>query len=106
MFSDAQVVMESMVEDLNNILNAGDVPNLYGPEEMDAIVTACRIDCQRKQIPPTKTNIFAQYIVRVRRNMHVCLCMSLVHDSESFHGLDISERCRHVPVAHVPYALA
>ena len=29
MFSDAQVVMESMVEDLNNILNAGDVPNLY-----------------------------------------------------------------------------
>ena len=33
-FTDAQVVMESFLEDVNNILNAGDVPNLYGPEEM------------------------------------------------------------------------
>ena len=48
----------------------------YGPEEMDAIMSACRVDCQKKQITPTKTNIFAQYVVRVRRNMHVCLCMS------------------------------
>ena len=29
-FTDAQVVMESFLEDVNNILNAGDVPNLYG----------------------------------------------------------------------------
>ncbi len=28
-FTDAQVVMESFLEDVNNILNAGDVPNLY-----------------------------------------------------------------------------
>ena len=27
-FTDAQVVMESFLEDVNNILNAGDVPNL------------------------------------------------------------------------------
>ena len=76
MFSDAQVVMESMVEDLNNILNAGDVPNLYATEDEDSIVSACRVECQRKRIPPTKLNIFAQYILRVRRNLHVCLCMS------------------------------
>ena len=39
-------------------------------------MSSCRVDCQKKQITPTKTNIFAQYVVRVRRNMHVCLCMS------------------------------
>src|SRR5690606_21987721 len=32
--------------------------------------------CQRKRIPPTKLNMFAQYIARVRRNIHICLCMS------------------------------
>ena len=32
------------------------------PEEMDAIMSSCRVDCQ-KQITPTKTNIFAQYVV-------------------------------------------
>ena len=89
-FSDAQVVMETFLEDINNILNAGDVPNLYGPEEMDSIMSACRVDCQKKQIPPTKINIFAQYIIRVRRNMHICLCMSPL-------GETFRERLRQFP---------
>merc|ERR1711871_1200171 len=76
LFSDVQIIDERMVEDLNNILNAGDVPNLYAPEDMEAISSACRIECQRKKIPATKLNIFAQYIVRVRRNMHLVVCMS------------------------------
>jgi dynein heavy chain len=76
LFSDAQIVNETMLEDINNVLNAGDVPNLYGPEDMDAILSACRADCQKKRIQPTKLNIFAQYILRVRRNIHVVLCMS------------------------------
>jgi dynein heavy chain len=80
LFSDVQIVNESMLEDINNILNAGDVPNLYGAEEMDSIMSACRVDCQRKKIPPTKINIFSQYIVRVRRNIHVCLAMSPIGD--------------------------
>ena len=42
LFNDAQIVNETMLEDINNILNAGDVPNLYGPEEMDQIMTVCR----------------------------------------------------------------
>ena len=61
-----------------------------GPEEMDAIMSACRVDCQKKQITPTKTNIFAQYVVRVRRNMHVCLCMSPL-------GETFRERLRQFP---------
>ncbi|GLD91881.1 hypothetical protein PINS_up000414 [Pythium insidiosum] len=76
LFSDVQVVNETMLEDLNGVLNAGNVPNLYGPEDMDQIITACRIDCQKRQIPPTKTNIFQQYINRVRRNIHLVICMS------------------------------
>ncbi|DAZ96773.1 TPA: hypothetical protein N0F65_005771 [Lagenidium giganteum] len=76
LFSDVQVVNETMLEDLNGVLNSGNVPNLYGPEDMDQIINACRIDCQKKQIPPTKTNIFQQYIMRVRRNIHLVICMS------------------------------
>ena len=37
-----QIVNEIMLEDINNILNAGDVPNLYAPEDLDAIMSACR----------------------------------------------------------------
>lgn len=40
--SDVQIVNEVMLEDINNILNAGDVPNLYAPEDLDSIMSACR----------------------------------------------------------------
>ena len=49
LFTDTQIVNEQMVEDINNILNSGDLPNLYGPDEMEQIMTACRSDCQKKK---------------------------------------------------------
>ena len=55
-----QIIFEGMLEDVNNVLNSGDVPNLYGPEEMETIMTTCRRDCLAKRITPTKINIFAQ----------------------------------------------
>lgn len=33
LFPDSQIKSESFVEDINMILNTGDVPNLYGSEE-------------------------------------------------------------------------
>jgi len=76
LFSDTQIVMESMLEDINGILNSGDIPNLYAAEDIDAISGACRVECQKKKIPPTKLNIFNQYLIKVRANIHVVLAMS------------------------------
>jgi dynein heavy chain len=81
LFSDVQIVDEIMVEDLNNVLNAGDIPNLYAAEDLDTIASACRVECQKRKIPPTKINIFTQYIVRVRKNIHVCLAMSPIGEA-------------------------
>ncbi|CAM9395971.1 unnamed protein product [Phaeothamnion confervicola] len=81
LFSDVQIVNETMLEDINNVLNAGDVPNLYPPEDIEAIMTVCRADCQRKRLPPTKLNIFSQYINRVRSNIHVVICMSPIGEA-------------------------
>ena len=76
LFNDTQIINETMLEDINGILNSGDVPNLYAAEDLEAISTACRPECQKKRIPPTKLNIFAQYLLRVKANIHVVLCMS------------------------------
>ena len=38
LFSDVQIVDESFLEDINNILNAGEVPSLFENDEIDQIV--------------------------------------------------------------------
>ena len=42
LFSDTQIVKESFLEDINNILNSGEVPNLMETEDMERILTAVR----------------------------------------------------------------
>ena len=35
--TDTQITFDSMMEDVCGLLNAGDVPNLFGPEELEQI---------------------------------------------------------------------
>jgi len=37
LFSDTQLVKESFLEDINNLLNSGEIPNLFPPEDKVAI---------------------------------------------------------------------
>lgn len=81
LFTDTQILQESFLEDINNILNSGTIPGIYEKEDMDKINEVCRIECQRKKIAPTKLNMFQQYINRVRANLHLVICMSPVGDA-------------------------
>lgn len=37
LFNDTQIVDESFLEDINNILSSGEVPNLYKPDEFEEV---------------------------------------------------------------------
>ncbi|XP_052749829.1 dynein axonemal heavy chain 1-like isoform X2 [Galleria mellonella] len=78
LFSDAQIKMESFLEDLNNILSSGDVPNIYEAEDLDRIYMAVRHAVMEMNWAATKTNLFACYQRRVRSNLHIVLVMSPV----------------------------
>ncbi|XP_066527086.1 dynein axonemal heavy chain 1 [Hoplias malabaricus] len=76
LFVDTQIKNESFLEDINNILNSGDVPNLYSGDEQERILTAMKPVVQDMGQQPTKANLMAAYIKRVRNNIHTVLCMS------------------------------
>ncbi|CAJ1051390.1 LOW QUALITY PROTEIN: dynein heavy chain 1%2C axonemal [Xyrichtys novacula] len=76
LFVDTQIKSESFLEDINNILNSGDVPNLYATDEQERILTAMKPVVRDLGQQPTKANLMAAYIRRVRSNIHTVLCMS------------------------------
>ena len=54
------------------------MPNLFANDEWEKIIGACRKPCEEAGITPTKDNIKAFFVSRVRSNLHVVLCMSPV----------------------------
>lgn len=78
LFSDTQIKAESFLEDLNNILNAGDVPNIYAFDDLESIYTSMKPICQDMGLQPTKTNLFSLYTKNVRSNLHTVITMRSV----------------------------
>ena len=58
LFSDTQIKDESFLEDINNILNSGDVPNIYANDELDKIYNEMKPECAAAGLQPTKSNMF------------------------------------------------
>ncbi|XP_048343305.1 LOW QUALITY PROTEIN: dynein axonemal heavy chain 1 [Sphaerodactylus townsendi] len=76
LFTDTQIKSESFLEDINNLLNSGDIPNLYALDEQDQIMTTMKPIVQDQGLQPTKANLMAAFTGRVRSNIHTVLCMS------------------------------
>ncbi|XP_076467002.1 dynein axonemal heavy chain 1-like [Babylonia areolata] len=76
LFSDTQIKSESFLEDINNILNAGDVPNIYSVDELETIYNAMKPVLLNEGIQATKTNLFSAYTKTVRSNLHTVITMS------------------------------
>ncbi|KAH8608939.1 putative Dynein heavy chain N terminal region 2 domain1 [Trypanosoma vivax] len=89
LLSDNQIVHESMLEDVNSMLNSGEVPSLFTPEEREKRVTACLEAAQERGLSD-RDDVYNFFISRVRDNTHIVLCMSPVGDT-------FRARCRQFP---------
>merc|ERR1740117_9362 len=76
LFSDTQIVKELFVEDINNILNTGEVPNLFDENDAASIIAAMRPLCQGLGLPLNKVALYSYFVKRVQSNIHMSLCMS------------------------------
>lgn len=90
LFADTQIVNEGFVEDINNLLNSGEIPGLFPPDEKERVGQAVREYARSLGYLETKDVLYTTFINRARENLHVVLCMSPV--GESFRS-----RCRQFP---------
>ncbi|ERL87542.1 hypothetical protein D910_04933 [Dendroctonus ponderosae] len=90
LFTDTQIVQEEFLEDINNMLNSGDVPNLFEADEYEKVVIGCRDAAKKAGCPDGRDHIYEYFISRVRSNLHLVICMSPVGDA-------FRRRCRMFP---------
>lgn len=90
LFLDTQIVVEGFLEDINNLLNSGEVPNLWPHDEKKQVINENREYNAKKNRAPVDDTIFRTFVERVRSSMHVVLCMSPVGDA-------LRIRCRKFP---------
>jgi dynein heavy chain len=82
LFSDTQVVHEYFLEDINNILNNGEVPNLFAPDERAAICGDVQVAAKKEgRSLQNNTEAYAYFIDRVKTKLHVALCFSPIGDA-------------------------
>jgi dynein heavy chain len=78
---DTQIFDELILEDMNNCLNSGDVPDIYKFDDKEDIRSACRLEVQRRGMTESWTNIFNVYLSRVKTHLHLMIAMSPVGES-------------------------
>lgn len=81
-FSDNDVVHESFLEDIQNMLNSGIIPNIYPAEELSRIRDEMKIPykhyCHKMGQPfLEQPEIMNEWFYdRIKDNMHLSICMS------------------------------
>ncbi|TKS92669.1 Dynein heavy chain 2, axonemal [Collichthys lucidus] len=89
LFNDTQIVDDSFLEDINNILSSGEVPNLYKQDEFVEVCNALSESARKDNVAETPDSLFSYLIERVRNNLHIVLCMSPVGEPFRHHYIEL-----------------
>lgn len=75
LFSDSQIKDEAMLEDINMLLNTGDVPNIFAADERADIIEKMQgiARLEGKKIDATPLSMYNFFISRVKANLHIVL---------------------------------
>eukprot|EP01083_Nonionella_stella_P177342 623003_1 len=78
LFNDTQIVEPSFLEDINNILSSGEIPQLFPMDELVPVLDSLRPEYIKKydDNAPTEQILYRYFIEKVRNNLHIVFCMS------------------------------
>ncbi|EFJ27757.1 hypothetical protein SELMODRAFT_94851 [Selaginella moellendorffii] len=76
LFVDTQIKMEGFVEDINSLLNTGEVPNLYDSADLSSICEAVRPRAKRAKRDGSRAELYAFFVDECSKNMRIALAFS------------------------------
>ncbi|TNN39931.1 Dynein heavy chain 12, axonemal [Liparis tanakae] len=80
LLTDTQMKDEAFLEDVDSVLNTGEVPNLFAVDEKQEIMETVRPIAQGgdKNLELSPLTLFAFFVARCRENLHIVLAFSPV----------------------------
>jgi len=76
LFVDTQITDEIFLENVNNVLSSGEVPNLMDDSDLGTIFEKMTPMVASSGLPTNKTNLYAQFVKCIKKNLHIVMCMS------------------------------
>ncbi|XP_056241890.1 dynein axonemal heavy chain 12 [Seriola aureovittata] len=83
LLTDAQIKDEAFLEDVDSVLNTGEVPNLFAIDEKQEIMEAVRPIAQagNKNLELSPLTLFAFFVARCKENLHIIVAFSPIGDA-------------------------
>ncbi|XP_068600100.1 dynein axonemal heavy chain 12 [Brachionichthys hirsutus] len=83
LLTDAQIKDEAFLEDVDSILNTGEVPNMFAVDEKQEIMETLRPIAQagNKNVELSPLSLFAYFVTRCRENLHIVVAFSPIGDT-------------------------
>ena len=76
LFVDTQITDEIFLENVNNILSSGEVPNLLEDSDLGTVYDKMTPLVQQAGLPASKTNLYAMFLKMCKKYLHIVMCMS------------------------------
>ncbi|KAJ8257940.1 hypothetical protein GJAV_G00191390 [Gymnothorax javanicus] len=83
LLTDAQIKEEAFLEDVDSLLNTGEVPNIFAVDEKQEIMEAVRPIAQagNRDAEMSPLALFAFFVTRCRENLHIVVAFSPIGDA-------------------------
>lgn len=83
LFTEGQIKEDMFLNDIDSLLNSGEVPNLFTVEERQEIIESCRLAAQggNRNLDISVLSVLAYFVNRCREKLHVMLCFSPIGDT-------------------------
>ncbi|KFH07428.1 putative dynein-1-alpha heavy chain, flagellar inner arm I1 complex [Toxoplasma gondii VAND] len=91
LLSDANILSESFIEDVHNMLSSGEVSNLFTTDEFSAISAELEKAAKAAGVNPSNRDAMHDFFLsRVRENLHIVFCVRPI-------GQQLRDYCRNYP---------